>query len=415
MTEATLINGPRRLRPSVLLFLTGMLLLNGAFAFQVRTLLREGYSDFAIFYCAGKIVNLGLGRHLYDERVQYEVQPSFAPRVSIRKGPLPYNHPPFEALLFAPLARFPYFIAFLCWDFLNLAVLVALPLILRPHVALLESASAFWFVLASLAFFPIWTSLIQGQDAVLFLLLMTVAYVALKRTAEFDAGCWLGLCVFRFHLILPLMLVFLLRRKLKTVLGFALVSAVLGLISVAVVGWHEAMAYPRYLWQIESLAGGQAIFPREMPNLRGLLVTALSSHLSQTAIGGLVAMCSLALLYFVSLKWKPGADIDLPCSLCLVSSVLTNYHSYIYDLGVLFLASLLVVNHRLIGGDSKWRAAKLYGPVFLLFFSPLEMALQLRYDRFYFYSLVLILWGWGISGEISEQRTLSGDIARSAV
>lgn len=402
MTQPILGSGIKRFRVPVLVFLCAMVVLHAAFVWQVKDDLKKGYQDFTIFYCAGKMLNLGLANQLYDDQLQFRIQQSFAPWVSIRKGPLPYNHPPFEALLFAPLARLPYFAAFLCWDLLNLAVLAMLPWILRPHIAMLQRASWFWFVLASLGFFPLLMSLVQGQDTVLLLLLLVLAYIALKRRADFYAGCCLGLGVFRFHLVLPVVLVLLLCRRMKTGVGFVLSGAVLGAISAMVVGLHEALAYPQYVWQMERVPGQRAIFPYEMPNLRGLLDTALSSHLPSVLVNGLIAVLSLALIYFVSLKWKavPG-DVDLGYSLCLVSSILTSYHCYVYDLSFLFLASLLVANYGLLGSPARWKAVKLYAPVLLLFFTPLQMLLQLRYDRFYLFALVLILWGWGIAEQMA--------------
>ena len=60
---------------------------------------------FTIFYTAGKcIVPQGHGRQLYDLRTQFAIQREFASEVKHRENPLPFNHPPFEALLFAPLA-----------------------------------------------------------------------------------------------------------------------------------------------------------------------------------------------------------------------------------------------------------------------------------------------------------------------
>lgn len=410
MSQATSSSALQRFRVLITIFLAGMLLLHGFLVWQVKHLLREGYSDFAIFYCAGKMLNLGLASQLYDDQAQYRIQRSFAPRVNIRKGPLPYNHPPFEALLFAPLARLPYFSAFLVWDLFNLALLAALPWILRPHIALLQRASplasVLWFVPAALAFFPLLMTFIQGQDTVLLLLLLALAYIALKRNADFCAGCWLGLGLFRFHLVLPLALILLLRRRLKTTLSFALTGVVLGVISLAVVGWRETLAYPGYIWRMESALGRRAIVPHDMPNLRGLLATALSSRLSPALVNSLIAVLSLALIYFVSLKWKSaggGGGLDLGYALCLVSSILLGYHSYVHDLSLLFLASLLVVNYGLLTGSSgAWKGVRLYAPVFLLFFSPVQMVLLLRYDQFYLFALVLLLWAWGISGEISQ-------------
>lgn len=381
-----------------------MFALHAVFVWQVRDGLRKGYQDFTIFYCAGKIVNLGLAHQLYDDAVQWRIQQSFAPWVSIRKGPLPYNHPPFEALLFAPFARLPFFAAFLCWDLLNISVLAALPFVLRPHVRLLQKISPFWFLLASLAFFPVCVGVIQGQDAILMLLIFTLTYLALKRNAVFWAGCILGLGLFRFHQVLPVVLILLLSRRMKAAVGFALSSVVFGVVSLALVGWHELLAYPAYLWSIERVLQRGPTVPLDMPTLRGFLYATLSSYVSLTLINAVIAVCSLALITFVVVRWRSASgrlNLDLSYALCLIASFLVSYHAYVYELTALLLAALLVLNHLWLKQENaSWKRGMVYVPLFLLFFTPLQMVLCLRYVQFHLFALVLLVWIWGISDEL---------------
>lgn len=379
------------------------------FAWGARNGLRKGYQDFTIFYSAGKTLNLGLGDHLYDDQVQWRIQQSFASGVVIRKGPLPYNHPPFEALLFVPFARLPFFTAFLCWDLLSVAILMAVPLILRPHIKLLQRASAMWFVLASLAFFPVCVSLIQGQDTVLMLLLFALTYMALTRNADFYAGCFLGLGLFRFHQVLPVVLILWLGRRVKTIFGFALSGIVLGLISLGLVGWHTLLSYPVYLWRVESDLQRGPIVPLDMPTLRGLLYASLSPYAPMILINVLIAGLSLGLIVFAAARWRSATDrmnLDLSYSLCLIASFLVSYHAYVYELTALLLPVLLLVNYLFLNWEASiWKRIKLYVPFFFLFFTPLQMLLWLRYGHFHLFAFVLLLWIWGISDEmIKSQR-----------
>src|SRR5436190_251929 len=93
---------PEKYRKLFLLFLTGMLALHVIVAWRSRELIRKGYPDFTALYSAGKIVGQGLRKQLYDSQTQYRIQQEFAAGVSIRQGPLPYIHPPWEALIFVP-------------------------------------------------------------------------------------------------------------------------------------------------------------------------------------------------------------------------------------------------------------------------------------------------------------------------
>ena len=325
-----------------------------------------------------------------------------------RFGALPYNHPPFEALAFVPLSRIPYFAAYLLWDFANLLILFGLPFVLRPQIPVLQRTPVFWFPLAAVAFFPIFIALLQGQDIILLLLLFALVYVALKENAEFSAGCWLGLGLFRFHLVLPLILILCLQKKRRAILGFLTVATGLGLISIAVVGWKGALAYPGYVWHLEAIGGHGSIVPADMPNLRGLVATTLARRASHFVSDGLIALLSIGLFLFVSAKWKiTAADptFDLGFSLATVATVLASYHAFAYDLSLLLLPVLLLVNHLETTASCRGRRRfMLLGPIFVLFFSPLQMILRFRYGQLNLLALALLFLLWGIAREISERR-----------
>jgi alpha-1,2-mannosyltransferase len=398
-------------RTLLILFLTGMLSLHLLLAWDASDLVRKGYPDFTIFYSAGKIVRQGLGTKLYDEETQYRVQQEFASGVSIRQGPLPYNHPPFEALIFVPLTLLPYFAAFLLWDLMNLGILLALPFLLRRHIPLLQRIPIVGWLLVSLAFFPVFIALLQGQDILLLLLLFTLAFVSLKRNADFAAGCWLGLGIFRFHLVVPFLLILLLRKRHKAILGFLLVALALGGISIVVVGWRETLAYPGYVWHLEQTMGHRrTIVPGLMPNARGLLDSLLTPNTSTVFRDIVSVLVSVILMCFAAWEWRATsiAAFDLGFSLCVIVTVLVGYHAFAYDLSLLILPIALVANHVLESNPlGDWRGIALFGPLFLLFFTPLQMFLYLRNGHYNLMALVLLFWGWGVAREISRLPLVS--------
>jgi Glycosyltransferase family 87 len=397
---------PERYKKLLLLFLAGMLALHVVVAWRSRELIRKGYPDFTALYSAGKIVGQGLRKQLYDSRTQYRIQQEFAAGVSIRQGPLPYIHPPWEALLFVPFAWFSYPMAYLLWNAVNVLILLSLPFILRNHLPQLKHVSALFWLFVSLAFYPIFFDLLQGQDILPLLLFFTLAFVSLKQNNDLAAGCWLGLGLFRFHLVLPLIFVLLLHKRLKALLGFVLVALVLAMVSVAMIGWNAALTYPSFVWHVETVMGHGAIVPVDMPNLRGLFHTFLAAHSSKLAIQLVVAALSVALLLFASAKWRvarEGTAFDLGFSLVVVTTILVSYHANTYDLALLFLPVMLLTNH-LAGLDVNggWSGIALRGPMFLLFVSPLQMLLLQKYGKLSLLTPVLLLWAWGLAGEISR-------------
>jgi len=395
----------------LILFLAGMLSLHLLLAWSATDLIRKGYPDFTIFYSAGKILRQGLGTWLYDEQTQFRIQQEFAAGVSIRQGPLPYNHPPFEALIFVPFTWLPYFVAYLLWDLVNLLILLALPFLLRPHLPVLQRIPAGGWLFVSLAFFPVFIALLQGQDIILLLLLFTLAFVSFKGNADFAAGCWLGLGLFRFHLVLPLVLILLLPKRRRPILGFLLVALALGVISIAVVGWKETLSYPGYVWHLEQTMGHRrTVVPILMPNLRGLLDSMLTPSTSTVFRDIVSVLVSVVLMFFSAFRWKATntTAFDLRFSLCVIVTVLAGYHTFAYDLSLLILPIALVANHVLetnpIGG---WSRITLVGPLLLLFFTPLQMFLYIRNGHYNLMALVLLFWGWGVAREISRLPLVS--------
>ena len=398
-------------RTLLTLFLAGMLSLHLVIAWNATDLIRKGYPDFTIFYAAGKIVRQGLGTQLYNEQTQFHIQQEFAAGVSIRQGPLPYNHPPFEALIFVPFTWLPYFAAYLLWDLVNLLILFALPFLLRPHLPVLQRIPAMGWLFVSLAFFPVFIALLQGQDIFLLLLLFTLAFVSLKKNADLGAGCWLGLGLFRFHLVLPLLLILLLHKRRKVILGFLLVALALGVISIAVAGWKETLSYPGYVWHLEKTMGHRkTVVPILMPNLRGLLDTLLIPSTSTVFRDIFSLLVSMVLLFFTASRWKAAssAAFDLGFCLCVIVTVLVSYHAFAYDLSLLILPIALIANYVPESNPSRgWSRIALFAPLFLVFFTPLQMFLYLRNGHYNLMALVLLFWGWGVAREISRLPLIS--------
>lgn len=349
-----------------------MLSLHLIIAWDSIDLIRKGYPDFSTFYSGASMVRQGLGKQLYDEATQYRIQLQFAAGVSIRQGPLPYIHPPFEALLFIPFTWFSYPTAYLLWDLLNLVFLVVLFFLLRSAIPWLKQVSAASWLLGCLAFFPVFFALLQGQDILMLVVLFGAAYVLLRRNSDLAAGCCLGLGVFRFHLVLPLVLILLYRKRGRVLAGFLATATVLGLVSVAIIGWEGAQSYPSHVWHLEqSMERRQTIVPIRMASIRGLFDSLLIPHFSKLASDIAIAAASLALVVFAARKWKlgNGAQFDLGFALCVIVTVLTSYHTLTYDLSLLLLPLALTVQYVFMNENRDIPPRTRRAFLFLLFYS----------------------------------------------
>lgn len=390
-----------------ILLATG-LALNSFMAWQDRDLVRKGYPDFTVLYSAGRLVRAGLAASLYDVHVEFQTQRQFAPEVSTRHGALPYIHPPFEALLFVPLTFLPYLSAYLLWDALNLALLILTLGLLRRYVPLLRSASLALWVLCAVAFFPIFVCLLQGQDMVLFFFLLAAAYVYLRKGADFLAGCWLGMGCFRPHLVLSLAIILLFSARRKAVAGIACSGLAMAAASIAVVGWRGFLEYPGAVWREEQVMGRGAIVPNDMPNLRGLF--AMFFHDGHSVALALIAATTVLLLVLgISLfqRAERASNLELGFSVAVLVTILVSYHAFMYDLALLFLPALLLVNQARVR-RARWQSVV---PVATLFFTPLLMFLFLRLNRLNLLTPILLLWLWGMAREISHGQ---GDHGRES-
>ncbi len=368
----------------LVLYFVAMIAMHGDLLWQIRHSITQGLSDFAAFYTAGRIVGDGQGSRLYDDALQESVQRSLVPQAVQRRGvTLLYNHPPFEALLFVPLARFSYVTAYAIWLMVNLAFLSSIPFLLRSRLQELGKAPLYLWLLAGLAFFPIVIALIQGQDSVLLLFLYCLAWAAWERGSDLAAGGGLALGLYKYHLVVPFVLPLWRRRKLLA--GFLSGAVVLGAVSLVITGWSSLLSYPSYVWKSEHDPKYILNSPRGLiANFRGLISAMVPAAHPQIATGLIVLLSALVLLLMLraagKTSWADSASRRALLALNLVGTILLSYHIYVHDLSLLFLP-IVVVLDILLSNPSipKGTRTTLYVCMAVLFFTPLYLVLSLRY------------------------------------
>jgi hypothetical protein len=327
-------------------FLLAMTVSNLALLPGLMTFLQNGYQNFTIFYSAGKMVRDGQISRLYELSSQYELQKQFAPNVRTRQAALPYNHPPFEALLFVPLTLFSYWNAYLLWTALNLILLALTLVVLRNQFPVIANLSPVFVGLAAAGFFPVFSSLIQGQDCILLLFLYAFAMVAFENERDIAAGAFLAAGLFRPQLVLPLVLVLVIRRW-RLLLGFGPVAALLGAVSLAMGGWTGALTYVRFVLSLERSGAGGSIVEAGMPNLRGIIAGLAGAYAGSMVVAVLTVLASLAVI--VAAVWWIQVEMKIACfafTLATLTAILVSYHAFTYDLTLLLPSLLLLFSER---------------------------------------------------------------------
>ncbi len=382
--------------------------MHAFFLWHERGRIRKGDPDFTVFYTAGRMLRQGQARALYDLRAQYGVQREFAANWDIRKGPLPYIHPPFEALLFLPLTSLTYASAFLSWELVNLALLIGIALLLRKSQAFLNRIPVWEIVLAFFAFFPVFTNFLQGQDAILLLFLCTLGFVLLQRESEIAAGIIFGLGLFKYQFTIPLLLILALWKRSRVVAAFVGTGAFLAIVSLAMVGWKGMAEYPSLVLQVAQEAGRGQVPYGLMPNLLGLELGwkladrfGLPLRLIVLAVSaGLIAIAGR-----VGDSRTSPRTFSLSFALAVVTCVLVSYQASSHDLCLLLLPLALVADW--VSSYSRrfsWPQVRLLVPVLPLLFSPLWIFLWLVWHKTNLLVILLLWWGWEIHRVLRDLR-----------
>jgi hypothetical protein len=348
---------------------------------------RQQATDFPDFYAAARMVYEGRGHQLYDVGAQQQFQIRYAGRIGTY-----YIHPPFETLLYLPFCLWSLPTAYLLWCIFNSGLLVGTAVLFQRHIFQRLN----WRVLVPVSFLfpPVLLDFLQGQDSLLLLLLLTMAMVHLRNDKDFLAGCVLGCGLFKFHLILPVVVVLVASRRSKGLaFGFTLLFVILLAISLLVSGGQFLTAYPGFLLRLSGLplAGVHAA---QMANIRGLVDTS-GIVLLPMARFALLLVSSIVILWFA----MRGFGRSLPNTAkvwslafgnLIFATILVSYHLSPHDLCILLLPFGLLSQYL---ADSpatrRWIVASLLVGEVALFLPPLHLILLSRH--LYPYAAVPIL------------------------
>jgi len=333
--------------------------------------------DFSEYYAAGQIVRQGLGRQLYDLKLQLAFQLKLAqPHVF-------YNHPPFEALLFVPLTLLSYPAAYLSWVLLSVGLLTYAAVMIRSNTNVISALSRYariqadfgLILLLFMTFAPVTTCLLLGQDSPLLLLIYTLTFILLRCRREFWAGCMLAGGLFKFQLIVPFVVVLVLRRKWSFVKGFALIGALLILISILVSGPAVLIEYPRFLLLNPVYQQVAGFAPEYMPNIRGFVYLLLKGRAA--ALSAMLVLGGSVLVTWLAAKNWNDRRFEFSFSAAVLAALLVSYHLYNYDLTLLLLPISILCGELVALDRLLFRPALLISLV-VLFIPPLHRLLLLH-------------------------------------
>jgi len=350
-----------------------------------------GRADFRQFYAAGAILQAGEAHKLYDYSTQKTFQDSV---VSPAPTALPFVSPAYHALLFLPLSSLPYRTAYFAFLAMNVGLLGAGLVLMRPWMQSLRAIFR-WLPAAMFAsFMPIVMALIQGQDSILLTTLLIGSLVLLAREQDFYAGLLTGLGLFKLQIVLPLALLFLIWRRWRFSSGFALSAGTVTLFSVLLTGVGQAKLYVKTLLAIAGILPPPSDLARypltleQMANLHGLVYGLCSRWLPVALVHMLAIFLSLAVLMWTARKGLCIKQSSTQLLLGIPCSVLISHHTYVHDLSGLFLPLIVLINAPLAEATPDNQKKFVGGVAGLAFVAPVLESFSA--SHFYLISIVVL-------------------------
>ena len=320
-----------------------------------------GRADFRQLYIGGYMLRTGHAHELYDYMAQKRFEDLL---VSPAQVALPVNHLAYEELLFMPFSLMSYrtaYFAFLAFNLLLLAVSFHL---LRPRMSNLARIFRWLPAAMYLSFLPVAAALMQGQDSIVLLALLSAALVSLDRRREFLAGILVACCLFKFQIALPIAFLFFTWRYWRFCVGFVFAAVTLISLSLWMVGIRQAVVYARSLLAMSvRLDSGVTQFiygisPRMMINLRGLIFGLANAHLSNVWIQLITLVTSSLLIVCVAIWCSRNQLPGDRFVLAIAASAVVSYHLFFPDLSIMLIPIIVILDRFVMAEASDHRSAR---------------------------------------------------------
>jgi hypothetical protein len=308
----------------------------------------RGHADFRQLYAAGYMVRTGHAHELYDYNSELQFQNQL---VGPAQMPLPFIRPAYCTLLFAAISVLPYRIAYLAFMGVN-CILLAFSYWLMK--AWLRNLVRLWSLLPAmlfLAFYPVSAALLQGQDSILLLAVLVGTLVLLSRGRELMGGLLLGLGLFKFQIVIPVAILFVLWRRWRFSMGFLITGSAALALSAAIVGLNESRHYVQWLTSTRdsgSFTSNDHTYPiltGFMPNIHGFIVGIFGGHLSQDWVKAITISVSLAIIMAAgTITHRRLSAIDA-FIVAVPAAVVASYYLFLHDLTVLLIPVALTLDN----------------------------------------------------------------------
>ena len=348
-------------------------------------------ADFIVFYTAGHIAQTNGAENVYDPGLQQVVEQRLVGFQLVSGQVLLYNHVPYLIPILTMLISENYVTAFYRWAILLLMIFSAGTILLARSLNRAGWAKAdVWLAGAGiLTFFPIFVSLLNGQDTAFLFFGSCLLVVGLCTGRDWLAGLGLALTTIRPQITVLLAIPFLFRRQ-KVFGWFGLGAGILGGLSLAVLGVEGTRGFLNLLL-VSASGEWYGLKEPAMVNLIGLLwrfVPGLGGYaihwIGWVAYGTtLIGLCVL---------WARSREIsEKQLGVAIIVSLFAVPHLHYHDLTLLIVALLPALVILVSRGLLKARDASL-APLAISFFLLISSLVpQLKFNVPYLVMILLFL------------------------
>ena len=313
---------PPRIPATTLVIVLAFTFLWIALGSQVVSSARK--HDFLNLYTGASLALDGNFRHMHSPEVQLARERKFVPQLDAL---VPFVRLPFYALLLAPLAFIPFAPAFWVWLGFQTSILIGC------WIWAYRRWGPDALVFGAL-YLPAALGIAHGQDCVLMLVVVILAYVLADRGGNFSAGVALGAGLIKFHLFLAWPLALLLAKRWRMALGAAAMIAAEMILSIWLAGAGGVQEYFALLRKkdIEHLNPS----PELMINVHSLAVNFGLDNVAIRAILVILVLVLAVIACWHAPWWRAVAAVS-------TASLLIPPHVYGYDACLLLLAIWIAI------------------------------------------------------------------------
>ncbi len=305
----------------------------------------QGHCDFRHLYTAGYMVRTGHRGELYDYGVEQKFQDDLVSREAVA---LPFNHLAYESLIFIPYSLLSYRSAYFLFLAANVLLLAFAIRLMASWTRNLRRIFGWLPAGVFFTFLPVGAAFMQGQDSIILLLLFCGAFALLSSGRSLSAGLLVGLGVFKFQIVVPLALLFLLWRRWRFVGGLALSAAAVVAVSAYLVGTVQMTVYAHSLlsMSVRETTIDQAKFnvnPIMMPNLRGIISATFGRFVPPVWTQVLTGIASLAAMLWIAIRGI-RRNSNQQFMLAVSAGALLSYHLIVHDLSILLIPLVVILD-----------------------------------------------------------------------